>query len=189
MPPPEKTPARWYQFISPIGVCRAQSLPPSGGRWHPASHGSRMTDEGGVSITDSYTQQSACRNAPSSACCARHLLPKGRRLWRSAKPSPPSGGRWHPASHGSRMTDEGAYRSQIRILNGLLVGTPPHPPRCARHLPPEGGRLCRSPGKLPAPPLRRSPIVYCLLPVASTIRLNSYSASNSRPLSGRDRLF
>ena len=75
------------------------------------------------------------------------IPPKSASRHGRAKSLPPSGGRWHPASHGSRMTDEGAYRSQICILNGLLVGTPPHPPRCARHLPPEGGRLCRSPGK------------------------------------------
>ncbi len=35
-----------------------------------------------------------------------------------------------------------------------LVGTPPHLPRCARHLPPEGGRLCRS------------PVSDCLMPAA-----------------------
>jgi len=82
----------------------------------------------------------------------------------------------------------GAYRSQIRILNGLLVGTPPHPPRCARHLPPEVGRLCRSPGKLAAPPLRRSPIADCLVPIASTypiyIRLNSYGPNLKSTPSG-----
>ncbi len=38
----------------------------------------------------------------------------------------------------------------------------------AKSLPPEGGRLCRSPGKLAAPSLCRSPIACCLLPIAST---------------------
>ena len=41
------------------------------------------------------------------------------------KAFPPSGGRWQPASHGSRMTDEGADRSRIRNSNGLPVGTSP----------------------------------------------------------------
>ena len=42
-----------------------------------------------------------------------------------AQSLPPSGGRWHPASHGSRMTDEGADRSRIRNSNSLPVGTSP----------------------------------------------------------------
>ena len=42
-----------------------------------------------------------------------------------AQSLPPSGGRWHPASHGSRMTDEGAYREQIRLSSRLPVGTSP----------------------------------------------------------------
>ena len=44
----------------------AQSLPPSGGRWHPASHGSRMTDEGADRERIRRFQRSAFRNAPSS---------------------------------------------------------------------------------------------------------------------------
>ena len=66
-------------------------------------------------IENGFVDSTVCfsERPPHPSRCARHLLPKGRRLWRSAKPSP-SGGRWHPASHGSRMTDEGADRERIR---------------------------------------------------------------------------
>ena len=106
----------------------------------------------GVSTTDSYIQPSACRNVPLIRLAALDTFsPKGRRLCvrqigicrsgiRGIRQSaagirqsetgirqslPPSGGRWHPASHGSRMTDEGGYRPPIRIFNRLLIGTSP----------------------------------------------------------------
>ena len=48
---------------------------------------------------------------------------------------------------------QAALRLQFPV-SYCLVGTPPHLPRCARHLPPKGGRLCRS------------PVSYCLMPAA-----------------------
>ena len=71
----KKRPPGGTSSAAPLGFAGAKSLPPSGGRWHPASHGSRMTDEGGVSIPDSLIQRSACRNAPLIRLAALGTFP------------------------------------------------------------------------------------------------------------------
>ena len=55
----------------------------------------------------------------------------------------PLRGRWTPASHGSRRTDEVVYRTLLRLKKALLVGGPPHPsPVCALVTPsPQGEGL------------------------------------------------
>ena len=100
----------------------------------------------------------------------------------NAKPSP----LWGEGVERSE-TDEGDVPTSRRLNIRIGGRYPPHPSSGFREtpdatFPPEGGRLCRSPGKLPFPSL----VPYCLLPIACCLIDKSQFAARNRYKSSKE---
>ena len=103
---------------------------PLRGRWTPASHGSRRTDEVGDRPLLRWNGGAACRGDTSSApvCTLGHLPLQGKAL-QGYGPWPSPGG-----EGGLRRLTEAGGRMRWGVvpccvgMTVQLVGTPPHPP-------------------------------------------------------------